>query len=84
MKLKPEQLAEQLKRGLAPVYWLSGDEPLLLQESADAIRRLAQKNGFSERNIFHVDKDFSWDLLVESANSLSLFSDKKILDSNNR
>ena len=80
MKLKPEQLTEQLKRRLASVYWLSGDEPLLLQESADAIRLLAQKNGFSEREIFHVDKDFNWSLLLEAANSLSLFSEKKILD----
>lgn len=80
MKLKPEQLAEQLKRGLAPVYWLSGDEPLLLQECADAIRHLAHKNGFSEREIFHADKDLNWDLLLESANSLSLFAEKKILD----
>jgi DNA polymerase-3 subunit delta len=80
MKIKPAQLTEQLKRGLAPVYWLSGDEPLLLQECADAIRKTAQQQGFTERDIFDAGKDFDWIELTHSAQSLSLFAERKILD----
>lgn len=80
MKLKLAQLADQLKRGLAPVYWLSGDEPLLLQESADTIRRIAQQHGFTERDIFDASKDFDWNELTHCTQSLSLFADKKIID----
>jgi len=32
MKLTPEQLDGHLKRALLPVYLLSGDEPLLMQD----------------------------------------------------
>lgn len=80
MKLKPAQLTEQLKRGLAPVYWLSGDEPLLIQECADAIRHTAHQQGFNERDIFDAGKEFDWNELTNCTQSLSLFADKKILD----
>ena len=46
MKLAPAQLAKHLQGGLAPVYIVSGDDPLLCQEAADAIRSAAQtQNG---------------------------------------
>ncbi len=32
MKVRAEQLAGSLQRGLAPVYLIGGEEPLLLQE----------------------------------------------------
>ncbi|MBT6669194.1 MAG: DNA polymerase III subunit delta, partial [Gammaproteobacteria bacterium] len=54
MKLRPEQLPAQLKKGLAPVYLLSGDEPLLLQEAADQILQAARSAGFEERSLFTV------------------------------
>ena len=38
MKIKTEQLARTLKADAHPVYWLSGDEPFLLQEAADQVR----------------------------------------------
>ena len=42
MKLPPDSLAAHLARGLAPAYLLSGDEPLLVGEAADAIRARAR------------------------------------------
>ena len=49
MQLKPNQLAGQLKKGLTTCYLVSGDEPLLVQEAADAIRQAARDGGYQER-----------------------------------
>ncbi len=75
-----QKLGEALQKGLAPVYFLSGDEPLQLGEAADAIRKAARQAGFSEREVISVDSHFEWHLLAETASSLSLFADKKIID----
>lgn len=80
MQLKPEQLAQHLKKQLAPIYFIYGDELLLVQEAADAIRAAARAQGYSEREVFNVDKDFDWNQLTESSNSLSLFAERRILE----
>ena len=80
MQIKFEQLQSHLSRGLAPIYFLSGDEPLLQQEAADAIRAAARKAGYEEREIFHADNSFDWNELMQEACAMSLFSQLKILD----
>tara|TARA_R110001592_G_scaffold246427_1_gene508210 strand:- start:28214 stop:29272 length:1059 start_codon:yes stop_codon:yes gene_type:complete len=81
MRLKAEQLTTHLSQGpLAPVYLISGDEPLLAQEAVDAIRAEAKIQGYSERELLHVETGFDWNVVLIEANSLSLFSDKKILE----
>ena len=83
MKLKPEQLQQHLNQGqaLAPLYFVSGDETLLSQEACDAVRATARQQGFLERELFHLDTANSrWDDILQEANSLSLFSDKKIIE----
>lgn len=79
-KLRIDQLERQLNDTLSPVYLISGDETLLVEESCDAIRRRAQEQGFSERERYHVDKQFEWAQLLSAANSLSLFSEKKLIE----
>ncbi|MDI1277740.1 DNA polymerase III subunit delta [Methylobacter sp.] len=80
MRLKPEQIAAALQKGLAPVYFISGDEPLQLGEMADAVRAAARKEGYDSREVLVADSSFSWNELMESAGSLSIFADKKIID----
>ncbi len=80
MKLRPEQLQGHLKKGLAPVYLLSGDEPLLLQEAADQVIQAARNAGFEERAIFTVESGFHWSTLQEEGAALSLFAEKKMID----
>ncbi|MDO9212362.1 MAG: DNA polymerase III subunit delta [Methylococcales bacterium] len=80
MRLKPEQLNAALQKGLASVYFLSGDEPLQLGEMADAIRKTARASGYNSREIFSVDTSFSWSQLALAADSMSIFSDKKIIE----
>jgi len=78
-RLRVEQLPSAL-RTLAPVYFISGDEPLLVQECCDSVRKAASSQGFSERELYHTDAGFSWDELYNSANALSLFAEKKLIE----
>lgn len=80
MKVYPEKLAAELKRKVAPIYLVSGDEPLLVQESCDQIRATLKEAGFTERDLFHVEGNFDWDQVLFSASSMSLFAEKKILE----
>ena len=81
MRLKPEQLPGRLAQGtLAPVYLVSGDEPLQLLEAADAIRQRARALGFSERQVLDVGRDFDWNELAHAGASLSLFSEQRIIE----
>ncbi|OGT90939.1 MAG: DNA polymerase III subunit delta [Gammaproteobacteria bacterium RIFOXYA12_FULL_61_12] len=80
MRLRADQLTGRLAKQFDPVYLISGDEPLQLNESADALRRAAVRNGFSERILFEVQAGFQWGDLAGEANSLSLFADKRLID----
>ena len=73
MRLKPEQLNASLQKSLAPVYFLSGDEPLQQGEAADVIRKTARQLGYNSREIFSVEANFAWNQLALSADSLSIF-----------
>lgn len=79
-KLRPEQLEASLSKSLASAYLISGEEPLLIQEACDSIRRAARQAGFSERELYHADAGFDWNQLLASANNLSLFAERKILE----
>ena len=80
MKLAPAQLAKHLQGGLAPVYIVSGDDPLLCQEAADAIRMAARQQGFDERQVFSADASFDWGTLLQAGASMSLFAEKRLLE----
>ena len=80
MKLAPAQLAKHLQGPLSPVYIISGDDPLLCQETADAIRSTARKQGFDERQVFSADASFDWGTLLQAGASMSLFAEKRLLE----
>lgn len=80
MKLAPAQLAKHLQGALAPVYIISGDDPLLCQEAADAIRAAARQQGFDERQVFAADASFDWGTLLQAGASMSLFAEKRLLE----
>lgn len=80
MKLAPAQLAKHLQGGLAPVYIVSGDDLLLCQEAADAIRTAARQHGFDERQVFSADASFDWGTLLQAGASMSLFAEKRLLE----
>ena len=80
MLVKTEQLSSHLKKQLPALVWISGDETLLVQETMDNVRIIAKEQGFTEREVHDVSAQFNWNILLESASSLSLFADKKLID----
>lgn len=80
MKIKPEQLAGKLGQTPAPVYLITGDETLLVEESGDLLRQHLFKTGFIERETLYTDGSFKWEYLLECANALSLFAEQKIIE----
>lgn len=79
-QIRTDQLGSQLQGGLAPVYFVHGDETLLVNESADAIRAAAQKQGYTGREVFNVDPSFDWASLQAASDSLSLFAEQRVLE----
>ena len=81
MQLALNQLGAQLRKGLRPLYTLHGDEPLQLQEAADAIRAAARAQGYTERSVYTVQgAHFDWSAVLAAGGSLSLFADKQMVE----
>jgi DNA polymerase-3 subunit delta len=81
MQLSASQLGTHLQRGLKSLYTLYGDEPLLIQEAADAIRAAARAQGFTERSSYTVaGAHFDWSEVLAAGGSLSLFADRQMLE----
>jgi DNA polymerase-3 subunit delta len=80
MQISSEDLPRQLASGLRPLYVVHGDALLLAIEAADAIRSAARAAGYTERDTFVAEQYFKWAELKNSAQSLSLFASRKIID----
>ena len=81
MQLALPQLHAHLQKGLRSLYTLHGDEALLVQEAADAIRAAARLQGYTERSV-HVamGAHFDWSEVLAAGGSMSLFADRQILE----
>jgi DNA polymerase-3 subunit delta len=81
MKLAHQQLEQHLTKKLAPIYLISGDELLLVQETVTRIREAAQKMGYTERTSLSVEAGSDWSKQLHAeAHSLSLFATKRIVE----
>jgi DNA polymerase III subunit delta len=80
LRLNADQLPAVLGRALAPIYLISGDEPLLVGEAADAVRAAARSEGFAERVVFSIERGFDWEELRRETQSLSLFSERRLFE----
>ncbi|HKR36002.1 MAG TPA: DNA polymerase III subunit delta [Steroidobacteraceae bacterium] len=80
MKLSGDNLAASLARQLQTIYLVSGDEPLLVNEAADAIRATARSQGFAERELHVVERGFDWQGLLGDSRAMSLFAQRKIIE----
>jgi DNA polymerase-3 subunit delta len=81
MQLAPSQLESHLQRGLRSLYVMHGDEHLLQQEALDALRSKARSLGFCERSSHTVSgAHFDWSAVLAAAGSMSLFSDRQIVE----
>ncbi len=61
-------------------YLISGDEPLLAAEAADAVRARARAAGFTERETHFLERGADWNDVRASANNLSLFAERRIVE----
>jgi DNA polymerase-3 subunit delta len=80
MKLRGEQLEAHLKRGLATVWLVSGDEPLLVDEACTRIRAAARAQGYDERQSYQSETGFDWKGWMAGFDSLSLFSSRRLIE----
>ncbi len=80
MAISSEELPRHLASGLKPLYVIFGDALLLAIEAADSIRAAARADGYTERETFIAEQHFKWSELHNSAQSLSLFATRKVID----
>ncbi len=80
MKLSLDSLARHLERQLLPVYLVSGDEPLLAGEAADAVRARARALGYAEREVHFLDRGADWEAVRAAVGTLSLFAARRLIE----
>ena len=80
MQLNSRDLVSHIKSNLAFVYLFHGTEPLLVEDSANRLRKAAKSQGFDERIVFTMEIGFDWSRFISEFDCLSLFSRKKIIE----
>jgi anaerobic selenocysteine-containing dehydrogenase len=80
MQVKPTELARHLGSGLAPVYLITGDDALLVQEACDAVLAATRQHGYEERSVLYAENNFNWNDVVQDAASMSLFAERRVID----
>lgn len=76
MKLTYEKVSHHLKSKLAKIYFLYGDEPLLIQELVNQISKAANEQGFNSIKNLQASTTFKWNELLEEFSHHDLFSEK--------
>ena len=71
---------EKKQKSFAHLYVFSTDEPLLLMQAKDRLRKVAKENGFTERDTLMQDAQFDWVSLLSSNQNMSLFGEKKLIE----
>jgi DNA polymerase-3 subunit delta len=81
MRVYANQLKSLIEEKKSRLFILSGDELLLMQEAGSFLRRSLAAQGYSERETFIVEGSaFDWSNVLYEENSLSLFSEKKLIE----
>ena len=80
VQIKLESLSAELSKGVATLYVVHGDEPLLALEAGDAIRAAARAAGAAEREVLVAEPGFRWDAFLAANANASLFGDRKCVD----
>ncbi len=80
MKIYHNQLQRTLTQGFTPVWLVFGDEPWQKNNSLATIKSHAQQQGFNEVIRFSGDNKFDWQQIIDEYQSLSLFSNQRIIE----
>ena len=80
VKLYPDKLDAHLAKGGSSLYLVHGDEPYQLGRIGDRLRAHAKAAGFAEREVVVANEDADWARFRESADSLSLFAERRLIE----
>lgn len=82
MNLAPHDLSRHLKQSktFSPVYLITGDEILLVEESIALIAAAARATGYDEHIVIDAEASQATDLFLSHQQNYSLFSSKKIIE----
>lgn len=80
MRIKPEQLKNNLTKQLNSLYFVFGPELLLIEQSLTHIKNSTKAQGFDDRVSFEVDGNFDWGEITAELSAGSLFSPKRIIE----
>ena len=80
MRIYPEQLAQHIQKELPSCCLVFGDETLLSIEALGQIQQQAKQHGFLEKCSFSLDGNFNKDQIYSQFSTLSLFSDRQIIE----
>src|SRR3990167_1750693 len=83
MQLSANQLDLHLSKTISPIYLISGDELLCVEDARNNIIIAAKKHHFEEKNIFFMDARYEAAQLADALFSQNLFSEKVIIDIRN-
>lgn len=78
MKLRFEQINAALQRSLTPVYAITGDEIVLVEEVLAQIQLQAKNQGFDEIHQVTTDQYFDWSAWLTNTQNNGLFSARQI------
>lgn len=80
LRLTSDALPSQLANNLSRAYLISGDEPLLAGEAADAVRERARAAGFGERRVHFPERAGDWEEVRGALANLSLFGSQQLVE----
>jgi DNA polymerase-3 subunit delta len=78
MKINITALEPHLKKNLAALYLISGNEIQLMNEAVTAIKQTASQQDFTTERTY-IGKDFSWQNLLATVKTPSLFDPKRVI-----
>jgi DNA polymerase-3 subunit delta len=82
-RLDPDTLSSTLEKTpidtLGPLFVVSGDEPLLVIETTDALRAAATTAGYTDRSQLTLDARGDWSSLLAALQTVSLFGDRRLI-----
>jgi DNA polymerase III subunit delta len=76
-----DQLQKTIEAAKKKAVWaISGDDPLLVGEAADVLRRHFKAQGISERQVEVPDRSFDWKGWLAASGTGSLFAEQRLMD----
>jgi DNA polymerase-3 subunit delta len=79
MQIKPQALTQHMQKKIMPFYALVGQDNYLVEESLNTIKSTLKKTYDYDEKKIHIQAPEDWNLLIDEANSYSIFSETVLL-----